>query len=205
MLRLILRRLQGAPATRLLEVDDGWQAGRDITVSVGPFMWMDIRVLVEEHNSGKCLVRVGQRLRATVAATAAVVAAAAVWAGVVLSPGPGAGWLLAAGGALAAAAVARSAWRLGHVGTEVLQTLRAVADETRMLAMDEPRPRVSTGIPAPAGVAPSVRFVTVSEAAGAAPAQTERIPPRIPRPVPARMKMDLRKQERDKLRGSGLR
>jgi GT2 family glycosyltransferase len=203
MLRLILRRLQGAPATRLLEVDDGWQAGRDITVSVGPFMWMDIRVLVEEHSSGKCLVRVGQRLRATVAATAAL-AAGAVWAVVVLSPGPGAGWMLAAGGVLAAAAVARSAWRLGHVGTEVLQTLRSVAAETRMLAMDEQPQHESARIPATAGIAPSVRFVSVSETApaGAAPVRAERVPAWIPRPVPARMKMDLLSQERDKLRGS---
>jgi GT2 family glycosyltransferase len=190
MLGLILKRLQGAPATRVLEVDDGWQAGRDISVSVCQFMWMDIRALVEEHASGKCLVRIGQRLRPTVAVTVALAMVGAWVAASVLLP-PGARWILmSSGAAVLTLAVSRAAWRLGNVGTEVLTTLSAVAREAQLLAMDEPRRPAPAPPPTPQ-VVDAVRFLSVSDVppAAAAALMPKTAAARIPRPAPAKATM----------------
>jgi O-antigen biosynthesis protein len=45
------------------EFDDGWQHRRDISVAIGRWAWVDLRMLVEEHAGGKCLVRIARRLR----------------------------------------------------------------------------------------------------------------------------------------------
>jgi len=63
VLRKVLASLQGARATPLTEVDDGWQPAWDIRLKVCPGAWLVVRSLVEEHSGGKCLVRVSQRLK----------------------------------------------------------------------------------------------------------------------------------------------
>jgi hypothetical protein len=64
-LSLVRDRLQRAQAIRAIEVDDGWQHGRDISVQVAAWGWLDLRVLAEDHGSGKRLFRVTQGLRCT--------------------------------------------------------------------------------------------------------------------------------------------
>jgi len=61
----ILRHLRGARLGRAIDVDDGWQPARDISVPIGRSGWLDVRTLIEDHGSGKRLGRVGLRLRLT--------------------------------------------------------------------------------------------------------------------------------------------
>jgi hypothetical protein len=48
---------------RPVEVDDGWHADRDIRAGVAGVGALDVRVLIEEHAKGRCLARIGTRLR----------------------------------------------------------------------------------------------------------------------------------------------
>ncbi len=61
----ILTQLQQDRVGRAVEVDDGWQANRDVSVEFGRSGWLDVRGLLEDHGSGKSLARVGLRLRLT--------------------------------------------------------------------------------------------------------------------------------------------
>jgi len=57
--------LRHSRAVRTIEVDEGWSDDRDVSVFVGRWAWLDVRALVEEHGSGKALVRVSTHLRPT--------------------------------------------------------------------------------------------------------------------------------------------
>jgi GT2 family glycosyltransferase len=63
VLSSIRDRLQRSRSTRSIKLDDGWQMGRDISVQVGRWTWLDLRVLIEDHGSGKGLARVGRQVR----------------------------------------------------------------------------------------------------------------------------------------------
>ena len=61
----LAERLRTGGVGRSVAVDDGWQQDRDIAVAVGRWGWLTVQTLIEEHASGRCLLRVGQRLRLT--------------------------------------------------------------------------------------------------------------------------------------------
>ncbi len=50
------------PAGRV-DLDDGWRPDRDLSVAVSRWGWLHVQALVEEHADGRCLLRVGTRLR----------------------------------------------------------------------------------------------------------------------------------------------
>ena len=56
-------KLRPKSAIQILEIDDGWQSDYDIRVGGGRLARLDVRVLVEEHGSGRCLIRVAERPR----------------------------------------------------------------------------------------------------------------------------------------------
>ena len=57
--------LRASRPARAVQVDDGFRADRDLSVSVGKWGWLDVRSLIEEHGGARCLLRVGLRLRPT--------------------------------------------------------------------------------------------------------------------------------------------
>ncbi len=57
--------LRRSRAVRTIEIDEGWSDDRDVSVFVGRWAWLDIRAIVEEHGSGKSLLRVSMHLRPT--------------------------------------------------------------------------------------------------------------------------------------------
>jgi O-antigen biosynthesis protein len=67
--------LRRSRAVRTIEIDEGWSDDRDVSVPVGRWAWLDVRALVEEHGSGRSLLRVSTHLRPT---TFGVVAATAL-------------------------------------------------------------------------------------------------------------------------------
>src|SRR6185503_4359114 len=46
-------KLRRASPRRRVAVDDGWSEDRDLSVLVGRWAWLDLRVLVEEHQQGR--------------------------------------------------------------------------------------------------------------------------------------------------------
>ena len=65
LLAHLTTRLERTREVRTVEIDDGWQADRDISVGLNRWARLHLRVLVEEHHEGRCLVRLARRLRAT--------------------------------------------------------------------------------------------------------------------------------------------
>ena len=58
--------LRRSRAVRTIEIDDGWSDDRDLSIPVGRWAWLDARALVEDHGSGKSLLRVSTHLRPTI-------------------------------------------------------------------------------------------------------------------------------------------
>jgi GT2 family glycosyltransferase len=83
VLASIRDRLQQARSTRAVKLDDGWQMSRDISVQLGRWTWMDLRVLIEDHGSGKGLARVDRRVRMVPSGLVRVLVTAATLVGVV--------------------------------------------------------------------------------------------------------------------------
>jgi GT2 family glycosyltransferase/sugar lactone lactonase YvrE len=54
--------LRAARPARPVEVDDGWRASRDLSVAVRRWGWLHLRVLIEEHAQGRCLLRIETRM-----------------------------------------------------------------------------------------------------------------------------------------------
>ena len=118
----VLRASRPAPR---VDVDDGWQPDRDLSLAIGRWGWLQVGMLVEEHAGGACLCRVRTRLRPSFNGTLRGLALAAVLAGGTAASlalyTPPAGVLVAA---LAGVAIAtRTAW----------QTTRAIAVLDRAL------------------------------------------------------------------------
>ena len=65
LLAQLTARLERTREVRTVEIDDGWQADRDIAVGLNRWARLHVRALVEEHRDGRCLVRLARRLRAT--------------------------------------------------------------------------------------------------------------------------------------------
>jgi DNA-binding beta-propeller fold protein YncE len=57
--------LRRSRSVRTIEIDEGWADDRDVSILVGQWAWIDVRVLVEEHAAGRSLVRVSTHLRPT--------------------------------------------------------------------------------------------------------------------------------------------
>ncbi len=128
--------LRRSRAVRVVEIDDGWAPDRDVSVLVGRWAWLDVRTLVEEHGSGKELLRFSTHLRPTDfgIASAVVIASALLGsaaAGVALR-WPFAGAVAAM---LAVAVPAFAAWRTAQAAAIVQRGIRAVASKQGMIAM----------------------------------------------------------------------
>jgi DNA-binding beta-propeller fold protein YncE len=82
--------LHRSRAVRSIEIDEGWSDDRDVSVFVGRWAWLDARALVEEHGSGKSLVRISTHLRPT---TFGIVAALGIGAALLAGATSGAALL----------------------------------------------------------------------------------------------------------------
>jgi GT2 family glycosyltransferase len=114
--------LRATRLTRVLEIDDGWEASRDISVALGRWGWVDLRLLREEHGDGKGLVRVARGIRVTAALVLLMVAGVVVLA--IASRSPVARWPL---GYLGAAALLASGWAVSRAALTITAIDRIVA------------------------------------------------------------------------------
>ena len=115
----IFSQLRIARVGRALDVDDGWQPMRDLSVEIGRSSWLDLRSLVEDHGSGKRFGRLDMRLRLTrfgwlvIALMATALIGGAVLG--VLTSGDILWWPLTAGIAAVAAIAGRWVWAVTRV------------------------------------------------------------------------------------------
>ncbi len=66
LLSALAASLRAVRPTRRVHIDDGWNGDRDLSLSVGRWGWLHVRTLVEEHERGRCLCRIGARLQPNV-------------------------------------------------------------------------------------------------------------------------------------------
>lgn len=125
LLTQMVDRLRSTRIATALEVDEGWNGARDVSLQLGRWGWLDVQALVEEHARGRVLVRLARRVRLTpfFAASVASLVLLMIW----LAGGSSAEWLIATTVALVAALMVRGFW---HAAATV-----ALADEvmTRVL------------------------------------------------------------------------
>ena len=65
LLSEMTKRLQSRSVSRAVDAHDPWQQDRDLAVATGQWGWVDLRTLLEEHDGGRCLLRVAARHRLT--------------------------------------------------------------------------------------------------------------------------------------------
>jgi GT2 family glycosyltransferase/DNA-binding beta-propeller fold protein YncE len=152
MLSELAAVLRASRPAQVVELDDGWHADRDLSVAVGHWGWLDLRVLVEEHAEGRCIVRVGSRFRfgpAGLAAALALIAMATLGAAATVDwPAVGASLVAVAGGI-----AARAAWRTGRAVSIVRRGLARVSGAAGFVPLAVPSPwspRIVTTVLTPA-------------------------------------------------------
>ena len=121
----VLRASRPAPR---VDVDDGWQPDRDLSLAIGRWGWVQVGMLVEEHAGGACLCRVRTRLRPSFTGTIrgltlAVLLAGGTAASMALYTPP-AGVLVAALAGVGIAA--RTAWHAARATAVLDQALTHV-------------------------------------------------------------------------------
>jgi GT2 family glycosyltransferase/DNA-binding beta-propeller fold protein YncE len=128
--------LRGSRAVRVIEIDDGWAHDRDVSVLVGRWAWLDVRALVEEHGSGKALVRFSMHLRPTDFGIASAVVIASALLGSAAA-GMALRWPLAGATAafLAVAVPSFAGWRTAQAAAIVQRGIRAISAKQEMTAM----------------------------------------------------------------------
>jgi O-antigen biosynthesis protein len=156
VLRQVLDALRISRLTPCIEIDDGWRHGRDLSVALGRWAWIDVSALVEEHAQGRVLVRARTSLRPTAftatAVLAAVVAMVAAASGVVSGRWPLASVsMLGLGVGMLLAGLWRSAAAVAGVHAVIGHALRSLG----ALPVAGPRPRIVPvfGVPAAARLA----------------------------------------------------
>jgi GT2 family glycosyltransferase/sugar lactone lactonase YvrE len=135
----LARMLRASRPAPIVEVDDGWHLDRDVSLAIDRWGWLDVRVLVEEHAGGRCLLRVGVRLRLRLAGALQIIALAALAAtGIAASTADRhavAALLLAA----SAAAIARGAWQASRAMTIVTRALERVTAGADLIPLPDRR------------------------------------------------------------------
>jgi GT2 family glycosyltransferase/DNA-binding beta-propeller fold protein YncE len=135
--------LRHSRAVRTIEVDEGWADDRDVSVFVGRWAWLDVRALVEEHGSGKALVRVSTHLRPT---TFGVVSAIGLGAALLVGAATGvalqqrlAGTVVAS---LTVGLISLVAWRTAQTTAIIRRGIARVTIGDGMVAMPSSSARV---------------------------------------------------------------
>jgi GT2 family glycosyltransferase len=154
MLSELAAVLRASRPAQIVELDDGWHADRDLSLAVGHWGWLDLRVLVEEHVEGRCLVRVGTSFRfrpAGLAGGLTLIAVASLGALATIDwPVAGASFV-----AISGAIVVWAAWRTGRAASVVRRTLARVSGAAGLHPLPIPSPwspRTVTGVLTPARV-----------------------------------------------------
>jgi sugar lactone lactonase YvrE len=162
--------LRRSRAVRVIEIDEGWTHDRDVSVLVGRWAWLDVRVLAEDHGAGRTLVRIGTSLRPTMAGVVGAVALAAALLGAALT-GVTLRWPLAgASTAILTVAVACLAvWRTAQATSILRRGIDEVASESGMVRVGSRAPRVplASSVARVYGLRSAMVFVVMIVALGA--------------------------------------
>ncbi len=132
LLTRITRGLEARAVGRAIDAHDTWQQERDLAVATGRWGWLDLQTLLEEHEKGRCMFRIGARHRlAPFGTLVGMLTGAGLAASLLLGAGLPAAFFLA-GGLAAAAGMCR---RIAQVDAGVRAVVEEVAARHGMLLM----------------------------------------------------------------------
>ncbi|MGE0592713.1 MAG: glycosyltransferase [Vicinamibacterales bacterium] len=128
--------LRASRPARQVAIDDGWRADRDVSIALGTWGWLDLRVLIEEHGGGRVLLRSGLRLRpaqrGVVVALALGLLAVAMTSAAVALRWP---WLSIASVSGVGAIFARAVWQTTTASALARQAVQRAAAGAGMIPM----------------------------------------------------------------------
>jgi len=128
--------LRRSRAVRTIETDEGWNDDRDVSVFIGRWGWLDVRALVEEHASGKILLRTSTHLRPT---TFGIVSAVGLGAALLVGAITGVALTYRSIGAAVAIAAVLAIWmviwRTGQTAAIVRRGVERVTVQSGMVAL----------------------------------------------------------------------
>ena len=146
--------LRAARPSPVIDLDDGWRADRDLSLACGGWGWLHVRLLVEEHQDGRSLARVGTHLRPSLAGTVQALALAVPLV-MAASAALALRWpLVSAAALLAAVAIAvRATWQTAHTREALTRALARVTAVRGMvpLSVQPVEVRVRRRLPSVAG------------------------------------------------------
>jgi hypothetical protein len=182
LLTRIIGRVRSTRIATALEVDDGWHAGRDVSLQLGRWARLDVQLLVEEHERGRALVRVARRVRVTPFFAASLIAFVAL---ALIALAPAGGGLMAAPVAVVTALMVRASWHaaatlaladqvitkvvldaggtpLGRLATDVAARIPALSRDTTEFVTLGPleRPRQVASAGSRSSLAPTARHAS---------------------------------------------
>ncbi|PYR57992.1 MAG: hypothetical protein DMF91_18160, partial [Acidobacteria bacterium] len=136
ILQKVTEWLRRSHAVRTIEIDEGWSDDRDVSMFIGRWAWLDIRALVEDHGSGKSLLRVSMHLRPTTFGVFGAFMLGGALLGAALL-GNGLHWppLGAAAALLIIVVSAIAAWRTAQTTATVRRGIEQVALSQSMVKM----------------------------------------------------------------------
>jgi GT2 family glycosyltransferase len=143
LLTRVVERFRSTRIASALEVDDGWHRARDVSLQLGRWARLDVQMLVEEHPSGRVLVRIARRLRVT---PLFVVSVGAVIAVVAVSPTPAGPWSMVLPAVLVAALMFRALWRAAAMLVLADRVMTKVLLEAGAVPLCTHATRVATGL-----------------------------------------------------------
>jgi GT2 family glycosyltransferase len=147
LLTRLVDRFRSTRSATALEVDDGWHRSRDVSLQLGRWAWLDVRMLVEEHQFGKVLVRVARCLRLTpfFALSVSMFAASLV----TLGSGTALRWLAMAVALTLATLMLKGLWRAAATVTLADRVITRVLLETGAMPLGAAAERIAAGLAHP--------------------------------------------------------
>ena len=140
----ILDALRTARISHRIDLDDGWSEGRDVSVALGRWAFIDLGALVEEHAQGRVLVRIRLTVRPTaliaIVATLAFVTILASSTTSLLTRTQGNSLVLIA---LGVATLALGVWRAASLHAGVVGVVRHALEGCGATAVDHARGRLT--------------------------------------------------------------
>ncbi|HKE88069.1 MAG TPA: glycosyltransferase [Vicinamibacterales bacterium] len=137
LLARTVERLRARRVGHRIQVDDGWRADRDLSVALGSWAWAHVRTLVEDHGTGRCLLRVRLDVRLRVSAVALV---GALVSAVLLARAYGGRSIMVAVVGCAILILAKLARDLSRDLGQILDVITAVADDFGMQSVGDVQP-----------------------------------------------------------------
>jgi GT2 family glycosyltransferase len=130
--------LRASRPTQLVDVGDGWRADRDLSLTIGRWGWLHVKTLVEEHEQGRCLLRVGMRLRPSFSGVVQTLTASLILVGVIsaaLALSLHRPSVIAVSIAAVAALAARVVWQATRTAAVLRSALTRVAGEFGLMPL----------------------------------------------------------------------